>query len=138
MTELDQLIATAYSEEGKTEAANKVYSALLRTTLYLPVSKEQSNNPEEPFVPLFAEFDGKVFMMIFDTIERLQIWAGEHIDDMDYVALLGRDIVRGVGEDVILCLNFGTDYYKEFAADEITRLKITVNKLDQWAKRNIA
>ncbi len=37
MTELDQLISTAYANEGKQEDVNKVYLTLLRSNLFVPV-----------------------------------------------------------------------------------------------------
>lgn len=131
MTELDQVISAAFASEGKQEDVNKVYLTLLRTMLFLPVSKEQDPNDEEPFRPLFAQVDDKYFMLAFDTLERLQVWAGDQVDDLGYVEITGADIISGVSEQVYLCINYGTDFYKEFSPDEVKRLKMIVAKIEQ-------
>lgn len=133
MTELDQAIAAAFASEGKQEDVNKVYLALLRSILFIPVSKEPSHDPAEPFAPLFAKVDGNYFLLAFDTLERLQTWAGDQIEHIDYVELPGRDWIAGVNDQapIYLCLNMGTEYYKEFSPDEVTRLKMVISRIDQ-------
>lgn len=133
MTELDQLIAAAFESEGKQEQVNKVYLSLLNTLLYLPVRKQTEvitgeRPDDEPFIPLYTKQEDDYFIPIFDTLERLQTWAGEYINEMEYVEIKGWDVVLGVGEKVYLCLNFGTPFYKEFSPDEVKRLKTIVQK----------
>jgi hypothetical protein len=52
----------------------------------------------------------------------------EHIN---YVEISGHDVVKGINEQVFLCLNHGTDFYKEFTPDEVKRLKMIVSRIDQ-------
>lgn len=132
MTELDKVIAAAFASEGKQEDVNKVYLTLVRSQLYMPVQKElPGEESEEPFVPLFAKVDENYFMLVFDTVERLSEWAGDQADQIGYVEISGRDVIAGMNEEVFLCLNYGSDYYKEFSPDEIKRLKMIVAKIDQ-------
>lgn len=133
MTELDQLIAAAFASEGKQEDVNKVYLAMLRTPLFIPVEKlgEAPVDEEEPFRPLFAKIDDQYFMLAFDTVERLIAWAGEEMEQIDYVQLVGRDLIAGINDAVFLCLNQGTAFYKEFSPDEVKRLKTIVSRIDQ-------
>ncbi len=134
MTELDQLLSEAFATQGKQEAVNKVYLSLLRSPLFIPVEKASlvvTPDPEEPFKPLFANVGDKIFMLAFDTLERLTAWAGEHYDQLEYVEISGRDIVAGMGTTVFLGLNLGTEFYKEFAPDEIKHLKKVVARIDQ-------
>lgn len=139
VTELDQLIAKAFASQGNQDDANRVYTAFLRTQLFMPVRKNPvddvtiaSDNEEEPFVPLFSQFEDKIFMLAFDSLERLETWAGDQRDNLAYVQIMGNEIVRGIGNEVYLGLNIGTTYYKEFAPEEIQRLKTIVAKLDSW------
>lgn len=122
MTELDQAIAKAYASEGKQEDVNKVHLALLRSHLFIPIQKTPPTE-EEPFRPLFAKIEEHYFMVAFDTLERLTHWANQYHDEMDYVTLLGSELIIGMNEGVFLGLNSGTPYYKEFSADEIQHLK---------------
>lgn len=131
MTELDQLISTAFASQGKQDDVNKVYLALLRTPLFVPVKKEESTDPEEPFAPIFAMVEGKYFMSVFDTQDRLMTWLGEYADKVNFVELSGRDVIAGISDNVYLCLNVGCEFYKEFAPDEVKRLKMIVSRIDQ-------
>jgi len=131
MTELDQLISNAYASQGMQEAVNKVYITLLRSTLFLPVKKGKLPEDEEPFRPLFATINDQYFMLFFDTLERLTLWAGDHFLDMDYVEISGRDLIAGMNENVYLILNAGTDFNKEFSPDEVKQLKKVVARIDQ-------
>ncbi len=131
MTELDKAISAAFASLGKQEDVNKVYLTLLRTPLFIPVQKEKKVDDEEPFRPLFASIEDKIFMLAFDTMERLTSWAGSQFDKMSYVELSGRDVVAGLSEKVYLCINYGTDFYKEFSPDEVKRLKTVVARIDQ-------
>lgn len=135
MTELDRALAAAFASEGKQEDVNKVYLGLLRTPVFVPVEKMDSNQPvgadDEPFKPLFATVEGRHFMFIFDTMERLQVWAGDDFDSIDYVQISGMDVVRGINDGVFLCLNVGTPYYKEFSPEEVARLKMVAARIEQ-------
>ena len=131
MTDLDNAIAAAFASEGKQDDVNKVYLLLLRTALFVPVSKQKTANNEEPFTPLFAQIDGRYYMLAFDTLERLHDWAGEHLNDMAYVEISGHDLIKGINDQACFSLNVGTTYYKEFLPDEIKRLKTIVSRIEQ-------
>lgn len=131
MTELDQVIAAAFASEGKQDDINKVYLALLRAQLYLPVKKEKMPDDEEPFRPLFAEIEGRYFILAFDTVERLSDWAGEEFENIAYVDISGKDLIAGLSEKVYFVLNLGSDYYKEFSPEEVFHLKKIVARIEQ-------
>ena len=132
ITKLDQVIAAAYASEGKQEDVNKVYLALLQSQLFIPVKKDLSPHETEPFVPLFAKIEDRYFLLAFDTLDRLHTWAGDQRDHMGYIELSGHDWVMGANEQVNLCLNLGSDYYKEFSPDEVKRLKMILARIDQF------
>jgi hypothetical protein len=135
MTELDQVIAAAFASQGKQDDANKVYLTLLRTPLFIPVKKTDPTlnhiDEQEPFSPLFAKIDDNYFMLVFDTLERLTQWAGDQFSEIDYVEISGKDAVAGISEKAFLCLNMGTEFYKEFSPDEVKRLKTIVARIEQ-------
>lgn len=134
MTELDKAIAAAFASQGKQEDVNKAYLTLLNTPLFMPVKKTEEiedAQPAQEFSPLFAKIDENYFLLVFDSLERLQTWAGEQIDHIGYVELTGKDVAAGISDEVYLCLNYGTEYYKEFSPDEVKYLKKIVGKIDQ-------
>jgi len=136
MTELDLKIQAAYQSNGQQEAVNHVYLTFFRTTLFVPVKKQIQKDDLEPFSPLYANIDGKYYLPTFDTLERLQAWAKDIIDDIHFVELTGDDLLAGVNKDVYVCLNIGTAFYKEFSPDEVLHLKKIIGKLAQIQSRN--
>ncbi len=131
MTLLDQLISTAYASQGKQEDVNKVYLALLHANLFLPIKKNHGVDDEEPFRPLYAKIEQQYFMMAFDTLERLQTWAGDQLQEMHYVEISGRDFIAGIHESVFFVLNGGGEFAKEFSPDEVRQLKKIVGRIEQ-------
>lgn len=133
MTELDQAISKAYASQGKQEDVNQVYLILLKSPLFLPVKKEAQNKlaEEEPFHPLYAVIDDHYFMLAFDTLDRLMSWAKDQMSQIDYVEIIGRDLIAGINEKVFLVLNVETECYKEFPPDEVKHLKKIVSRIDQ-------
>lgn len=128
MSELDQVIAAAYDGEGTQDKVNKVYVTLFRQTLYMPVYKK--NDKDEPFMPLYMQEGKKYFILVFDSLTRLQTWAASEYKNLDYAEMLGADVLRSIGNDVVyLCLNIGTNFYKEFSPEEIAYLKKMLEKI---------
>ena len=130
MTDLDKAIALAYEHEGESEYANKVYALFFRSMLFMPV--ETFDDPDEPFTPWIFEWKDQFFIPVFSTLPELETWAEEQEMELEYVSISGADLVRGVAtEQVYLCLNPDTDHYKEFAPDEVERLKAMLAKIEQ-------
>ncbi len=135
MTELDTKIAVAYASLGEQEKVNRVYTAFFRSDLWMPINKLEG--AEEPFIPLYFVEADHYFIPVFDTYERFLNWSTE-VAIIDFVELTGLELLRGVGGSVYLCLNIGTEYYKEFSPDEINRLKVMVAKLDSFKKSRVS
>lgn len=129
MTPIDELIRHVIETKGKPQAVTQLYDAFFKTTLIIPSKKltesEQAAAIEagEPFVPLYTEKDDHFFLLAFDTMERLDAWAGPNRNEIDFFKILGSNLVRALGNKVYLCLNFGTEHYKEFPPEEISKLK---------------
>lgn len=130
MTELDDVIARAYASQGRQEEVNKVYLSLLRASLFLPVKKDPTLDGE-PFSPLYTTVNEHYFILVFDTLERLTVWAGEQLEQMNYVELSGKDLIAGLGKQVFLGLNMGSEFYKEFSPEEVQHLKKIVARIEQ-------
>ncbi len=129
MTELEQAIVAAYATPGEQTIVNRVYACLLRSTLWLPVQREQIAGDTEPYRPLYAVLEEKCFMPLFDSVERLEAWAGETLAEIRHVSVLGREVIASVGDTVYLALNPGVACYKEFSSEEVKYLKKVVGKL---------
>lgn len=130
MSELDKLVESAMASEGAEADSNKFYTVFFRSTLFMPAY--QQDDADEPFSPMFLQDGDKYFISVFDSLARLTTWLADESQDVDYVEIDGSDLIRCIGsEEVYLCLNPSTDFYKEFSPEEIQRLKLMLLKIDK-------
>jgi SseB protein N-terminal domain/SseB protein C-terminal domain len=128
MTPLDSAFEAAKAHENMRD---NFYSLLLNTTLYIPthdIPAEHEHaraDDNTTFNPIIFEHDGHPFLMLFDTIEKLNNWAQRPVG---YVGLPGYVIVDISQSYLYWALNAGTNYTKIFVPDEVRWMK--ANYLD--------
>jgi SseB protein C-terminal domain/SseB protein N-terminal domain len=90
-------------------------------------SKESRNRAGEgeTIRPIIIESEGKKYVMLFDTKERLSSWAKREVG---IVGIRGHVVVEIMSADIQWALNVGTDHVKIFVPDEIKWLKENVAK----------
>lgn len=126
MNPLDIAIQQAFSAQGNTQESNKVYLEFIKANFIIPIEAHSANeNPEV----LFLEENGQRFLPIFTTMESLDAWASDIKHNIQILKLSGVDLLKGIGEQVFVCLNIGSQTYKEFNPSEIARMKSIVLKL---------
>lgn len=59
----------------------------------------------------------------------LDAWAGDIANKIKLLKLSGVDLLKGLGENVTVCLNIGSEIYKEFNPSETARMRSMVLKL---------
>ena len=69
------------------------------------------------------------FLPVFSSMDWFDAWAKPIENDIDLLKLSGVDLLKGLGEDVTVCLNIGSDVYKEFNPSELARMRSMVLKL---------
>ncbi len=126
MNELDAAIEKAISTEGSSKEANKAYLEFIKANFIIPI--EKSSATENPEV-LYLEDQGQTFLPVFTTRMYFDHWAQDIKDDIQLLHLSGVDLLKGVGEHVIVSLNIGSPLYKEFNAAELARMRSMVLKL---------
>lgn len=126
MTQLDKSLIAARQDNSK---ANDFYNLFLSTDVYIPThdmpEKDTVRRAEEgeKFTPVILDREGKKYLPIFDTLERLQAWAKRPIG---YVRMPSHVLLRSIGSDIHVVLNIGTEYYKEFVSEELKMLQEAV------------
>lgn len=125
MNALDHAIKEALDSSGTTKEANKAYLEFIKANFIIPV--EQTAEEEEPRV-LFLQESGAVFLPVFTEMSYLDAWASEITQEINLLKLSGVDLLKGIGDEVTVCLNIGSDIYKEFNASEIARMRSMVLK----------
>ncbi|KTD22216.1 putative Fe-S center protein [Legionella lansingensis] len=126
MNELELAIKKALDSAGGSVEANKAYLEFIKANFMIPVDK--NSNPEQPEV-LYFEQDGQFFLPVFTSREYFDKWAQDISTHINILMLSGVDLLKGIGEQVTVCLNIGSPIYKEFNPAELARMKGMVLKL---------
>jgi hypothetical protein len=125
MTELEQAIKKALDLSGSMAEANKAYLEFIKANFIIPVDK--NSDPDNPEV-LYLEDQGNTFLPVFTDKAHLDRWARDIGDAIQILRLSGVDLLKGIGENVTVCLNIGSTIYKEFNPSELARMRSLVLK----------
>lgn len=129
ITLLDKaLIAAQQDEKNGTFFYNTFLgSEIFFPTLDQPVQQANLHRSKEgeTFKPYVVEHNGKKYLPVFDSLERLTKWLRR---EGAYVAMPAHALVKTVHSDLHLMLNTGTSFVKEFSPEEIQWLCGIVNQ----------
>lgn len=125
MNALHLAIKAALDSSGNTKEANKAYLEFIKANFIIPV--EKNNADEEPKV-LFLQNNGDIFLPVFTEMTYLDAWAAEINQEISLLKLSGVDLLKGIADQVTVCLNIGSDMYKEFNPSETARMRSMVLK----------
>lgn len=126
MNALNLAVKEALVSAGNSKEANKAYLEFIKANFIIPV--EQNSDTAEPIV-LFLQDKDHFFLPVFTGSECLNAWASEISHSINILKLSGVDLLKGIGEQVTVCLNIGSETYKEFNPSEIARMRSMVLKL---------
>jgi len=130
-TKLDEALALGMQDP---KAQPLYYDLFLNSLFFIPVleeeaaegkEKQEGSEEEDGALPLLVKANDKEYLMLFDTIKRLQDWADESVK---YVALPGHAVTEMSLPNLYWALNYGTDHQKMFEPDEIAWLKDIVRQ----------
>lgn len=128
MTPLEDAIKNALATSGESKDANKAYLEFIKANFIIPtqihIGPVAGASPEV----LFLQEGEHVFLPVFTAMEYLSVWAEEISDQINVLHLSGVDLLKGIGDDVTVCLNIGTSHYKEFNPSETARMRSIVLK----------
>jgi hypothetical protein len=116
MTELDQALEKYIHDDTQQD---QYYTLVLKSEFYLPVLDDDSvpDGEEESVTPLVVHSDGKKFLMLFDSEERLISWAKQ---PTRYMRMTGAGLAQISPAAMYWAVNVGSKYAKEFVPDEIS------------------
>jgi hypothetical protein len=126
MNAIEQAIHNALATQGDSVNANKAYLEFIKGNFIIPIEKESAN--EEPKV-LFFQNSSQTFLPVFSSMTYFDQWALPIKDEISLLKLSGVDLLTGIGDDVVVSFNIGSDLYKEFNAAELARMRSMVIKL---------
>ena len=123
MTDLDKALEK-YLQDDETQTA--YYDLVLNTDFYIPINDDESGpglQEKESVSPTVFQSEGKSYLMLFDSEERLSAWAGNPIN---YVILAGFKLAEISTVNLHWAVNIESGFAKEFVPDEISWLKESV------------
>ena len=130
MEKLDEALVSMRENTSDGKTQSKFYDLFLNSSFFVPILKESGEQEESNGVlPLITEADGKDYLMVFSTLERLQTWD----DTAQYIEVPGHLIALGTTPPLHWALNVGTDYSKEFHPEEIAWLRDAVERCNAEA-----
>lgn len=125
MNALSNAVKNALDTEGSLQQANKAYLEFIKANFIIPV--EQDSTDSEPRVLFFQEGQN-VFLPVFTEMHYLNTWAADIAENIQLLKLSGVDLLKGIGDEVTICLDIGSNAYKEFNSAEIARMRSMVLK----------
>ncbi len=131
MTDLDLAFEAATKNSAK---QSDYYNLFLNSEIFIPThevppeDRRKRAGENETIRPIIVDSEGKAYLMLFDSKERLSAWAKREVG---FAAVPGHVVVEMMSPDTHWALNVGTDYVKIFVADEIKWLKETVARSRQ-------
>lgn len=126
MNALENAVQQALLTEGSNKEANKAYLEFIKANFIIPIEK---NSTEDAPQVLFLEEEEHVFLPVFTNMDYFNHWAAGIGDKIQLLKLSGVDLLKGIGEHVIVSLNIGSEAYKEFNPAELARMRSMVLKL---------
>lgn len=126
MNALEQAISHALNAGGDKTTANKAYLEFIKANFIVPIEKKSAST--EPEVLFFQE-NNHIFMPVFTNQEYCDQWALSIQDQISLLKLSGVNLLKGIEENVSVCLNIGSPIYKEFNPSELARMKNMIIKL---------
>lgn len=125
MNELEKAIKEALITEGSNKEANKAYLEFIKANFIIPVEKNSAE--DEPNV-LYLQENNQIFLPVFTSMNYFDLWAADIAENINLLKLSGVDLLKGIGEHVIVSLNIGSKFYKEFNPAELARMRSMVLK----------
>lgn len=126
MSALEHAVEQALLMEGATQEANKAYLEFIKANFLIPIEKDSEHS--DPRVLYLCEGE-HVFLPVFTNKTQLDEWAKPIEDEIALLNLTGVNLLKGIEENVTVCLNIGSQHYKEFNPQEIARMRSMVLKL---------
>ncbi len=126
MNALQQSIQEAIHHQGSSQKANKAYLEFIKANLMMPI---ESFSDEKLPAPLYFQQGNETYLPVFSDKAVMEKWADDIKDKILLLTLSGVDLLKGIGDEVSICLDIGSDTYKLFNSSEVARMRSMVIKI---------
>ncbi len=120
MSPLDEALEKYIADDNEQE---QYYRLVLATDFYVPLDSAATQpgaSQPEAVTPLLVEAEGKPYLMLFDSEERLTAWGKK---ELSFAILSGAALAGFTPAGLNWAINIGSGFGKELVPDEISWLK---------------
>lgn len=139
MSQLDDALIELRQDMEDPKRQSKYYDLFMNTTFFVPTMEQELPSDEAAevaakgqMVPLVMESDGNDYLMLFDSLERMNAWAK---GEVSYAEVPGHFLAVTSVPPLHWALNVETEYAKPFIPAEIAWLKDVVEQCSEAAKK---
>ena len=141
MSQLDDALIELRQDMEDPKRQSKYYDLFMNSTFYVPTMDQEPADeagedaeaaPAGQVAPLIMESDGNDYLMLFDSLERLNAWAKA---DVTYVEVPGHFLAVTSAAPLHWALNVETEFAKPFIPAEIAWLKDVVEQCQAEAAK---
>ncbi|GFO66652.1 hypothetical protein GMLC_02310 [Geomonas limicola] len=137
MTKLDEALVELRQNMDDPKCQSKYYDLFLNASFFVPTWEEEQDPTQEVapegenrVAPLILEYEGNDYLLLFDTLERLNGWAKKEVT---YVEVPGHVLAATSADPLHWALNVETEFAKPFIPAEIAWLKEVVEQCEKQA-----
>ena len=144
MSQLDDALVVLRQDMDDSKSQSKYYDLFLNATFFVPTTEHKPEQDEASgaahpaegqVAPLIMESDGNDYLMLFDSLERLNAWAKEEVS---HVEVPGHVLALTSVPPLHWALNVETEFAKPFIPAEIAWLKDVVDQCNAQAEQAAA
>jgi len=144
MSKLDDALIVLREDMNDPKRQSKYYDLFLNSTFLVPTMELESardtagdgaataDDAEGKVMPLVMESEGNDYLMLFDSLERLNAWSKS---EARYVEVPGHILALTSEPPLHWALNVETEYAKPFIPAEIAWLKDVVQQCNAQAEK---
>jgi len=138
MSQLDDALIELREDMEDPKRQSKYYDLFMNSTFYVPTMEQEPADdaaeavPAGQVAPLIMESDGNDYLMLFDSLERMNAWAKA---DVTYVEVPGHFLAVTSAAPLHWALNVETEFAKPFIPAEIAWLKDVVEQCQAEAAK---
>ncbi|MBU5612820.1 SseB family protein [Geomonas azotofigens] len=119
MEKLDEALVNLRQDMQDGKKQCEFYDLFLNSSFFVPILEDGEQEQAGGVVPVITEADGKDFLMLFSTVERLKAWDPA----ARFIEVPGHLLALSTVDPLNWALNVGTDYSKQFHPEEIAWLR---------------
>jgi hypothetical protein len=139
MQNLDEALVDLRQDMNDRKKQSAFYDLFLNSNFFVPILETPAGegaaeeDGSRQVLPVVTEAEGKDYLMLFSSLERLRGWVNS--EEAPYVEVAGHLLALTTTAPLHWAMNVGTEFSKQFHPDEIAWLREAVEKCNADAAK---